>query len=200
MSTLIYDFETSGLNPYHDDIIEIGCRCLESDEVFTCLVQPLSDRILCDKVIELTGITNELLKKEGLAPMDAYKSFFEYLHKIYLMNNDITMVAHNGAGFDDIFLKRVHRHLQGEGESKYDYMMESIKFVDSLNVSRLLHPERHSHSMKSMCMLYNIKNESAHRAMGDVDALTTLWSHLINKIKSNRMETSGVYLQYLTYC
>ena len=60
MSTLIYDFETSGLNPYHDDIIEIGCRCLESDEVFTCLVQPLSDRILCDKVIELTGITNEL--------------------------------------------------------------------------------------------------------------------------------------------
>ena len=54
--------------------------------------------------------------------------------------------------------------------------------------------------MKAMCMLYNIKNESAHRAMGDVDALTTLWGHLINKIKSKRIETSGVYLQYLTYC
>ena len=200
MTTLIYDFETSGLNPYHEDITEIGCRCLETDEVFTCLVQPLSNRMLSDKVQELTGITNEMLKKEGLAPMDAYKSFFEYLHKIYLVNNDITMVAHNGAGFDDIFLKRVHRHLQGEGDSKYDDMMESIKFVDSLNVSRLLHPERHSHSMKSMCMLYNIKNESAHRAMGDVDALTTLWGHLIYKIKSNRIETSGVYLQYLTYC
>jgi len=200
MTTLIYDFETSGLNPYHEDITEIGCRCLESDEVFTCLVQPLSDRILCDKVIELTGITNELLKKEGLAPMDAYKSFFEYLHKIYLVNNDITMVAHNGAGFDDIFLKRVHRYLQGESESKYDDMMESIKFVDSLNVSRLLHPERYSHSMKAMCMLYNIKNESAHRAMGDVDALTTLWGHLINKIKHKNIETSGIYLRYLTYC
>ena len=200
MTTLIYDFETSGLNPYHEDITEIGCRCLETDEVFTCLVQPLSDRILCDKVIELTGITNELLKKEGLAPMDAYKSFFEYLHTIYLVNNDITMVAHNGSGFDDIFLKRVHRHLQGESESKYDEMMESIKFVDSLNVSRLLHPERYSHSMKAMCMLYNIKNESAHRAMGDVDALTKLWGHLINKIKSNRIETSGIYLRYITYC
>jgi len=200
MSTLIYDFETSGLNPYHEDIIEIGCRCLESDEVFTCLVQPLSDRILCDKVIELTGITNELLKKEGLAPMDAYKSFFEYLHKIYLVNQDITMIAHNGAGFDDIFLKRIHRYLQGEGISKYDDMMESIKFVDSLNVSRLLHPERHSHSMKSMCMLYNIKNESAHRAMGDVDALTSLWKYLMNKVKSKQMDTSGSYLQYLTYC
>jgi len=200
MSTLIYDFETSGLNPYHEDITEIGCRCLETDEVFTCLVQPLSNRMLSDKVQGLTGITNEMLKKEGLAPMDAYKSFFEYLHKIYLVNNDIIMVAHNGAGFDDIFLKRVHRYIQGEGESKYDDMMESIKFVDSLNISRLLHPERYSHSMKAMCMLYNITNESAHRAMGDVDALTILWGHLINKIKSKRMETSGIYLRYLTYC
>mgnify|MGYP001298965512 FL=1 len=200
MTTLIYDFETSGLNPYHEDITEIGCRCLETDEVFTCLVQPLSNRMLSDKVQGLTGITNEMLKKKGLAPMDAYKSFFEYLHKIYIMNQDITMVAHNGAGFDDIFLKRIHRYIQGEGESKYDDMMDSIKFVDSLNVSRLLHPERYSHSMKAMCMLYNITNESAHRAMGDVDALTTLWGHLINKIKSNKLETSGIYLRYLTYC
>mgnify|MGYP001161468001 CR=1 FL=1 len=200
MATLIYDFETSGLNPYHEDITEIGCRCLETDEVFTCLVQPLSNRMLSDKVQKLTGITNKMLKKEGLQPIDAYKNFFEYLHKIYIMNQDITMVAHNGVGFDDIFLKRVHRYLQGECDSKYDDMMDSIKFVDSLNVSRLLHPERYSHSMKAMCMLYNITNESAHRAMGDVDALTILWGHLINKIKHKNIETSGIYLRYLTYC
>ena len=109
------------------------------------------------------------------------------------------MIAHNGAGFDDIFLKRAHRYLQGEGNTKYDDMMETIKFVDSLNVSRLLHPERYSHSMKAMCMLYNIKNESAHRAMGDVDALTTLWGHLMNKIKSKQMDTSGTNLKYLIY-
>lgn len=200
MSTLIYDFETSGLNPYHEDITEIGCRCLESDEVFTCLVQPLSNRMLGSKVQELTGITNELLKKEGLTPMEAYKRFFEYLHKIYLVNQDITMIAHNGAGFDDIFLKRIHRYLQGEGESKYDDMMDSLKLVDSLNVSRLLHPERYSHSMKAMCILYNITNKNAHRAMGDVDALTSLWKYLMNKVKSKQMDTSGSYLQYLTYC
>ena len=32
MYTLVYDFETSGLNPFHDDVIEIGCKCLETDE------------------------------------------------------------------------------------------------------------------------------------------------------------------------
>ena len=200
MVTIIYDFETSGLNPYHEDVIEIGCKCMETDETFTCLVQPLSDRILNDKVQELTGITNKMLKKEGLNPLDAYKSFFEFLYKIYIVNNDITMVAHNGSSFDDIFLKRIHRYLLGEGDSKYDDMMNSIQFVDSLLLCKLLHPERYSHSMESMCILYNIKNKSAHRSMGDVDALITLWSHLINKIKDKNIETSGIYLRYLTYC
>ena len=35
MYTLVYDFETSGLNPFHDDVIEIGCKCLETDESFS---------------------------------------------------------------------------------------------------------------------------------------------------------------------
>jgi len=200
MVTIIYDFETSGLNPYHEDVIEIGCRCIETNEVFTCLVQPLSDRIIDDKVKELTGITNKMLKKEGLKPLDSYKSFFEFLYKIYIVNNDITMVAHNGSSFDDIFFKRMYRYLLGEGYSKYDEMMNSIQFVDSLLLCKLLHPDRYSHSMESMCILYNITNESAHRAMGDVDALTILWNHLMNKIKRKQMDTSGSYLRYLTYC
>ena len=28
MATVIYDFETSGLNPFHDDIIEIGAKLI----------------------------------------------------------------------------------------------------------------------------------------------------------------------------
>jgi DNA polymerase III alpha subunit (gram-positive type) len=199
MTTLIYDFETSGLNPYHDDVTEIGCKCLETNEHFTCLVQPLSDRLLSDENQALTGITNKMLKKDGLLPLTAYKNFFDYLLKHFTMDTSITMVAHNGKVFDDIFLKRIHRYLQGEGYSEYDVMMEHIKLVDSLLVSRLLHPERYAHSMKAMCKLYNIKNEAAHRAMGDVDALTSLWTHLMNKIKSQQKDTSGSYLKYILY-
>jgi DNA polymerase III alpha subunit (gram-positive type) len=200
MITLIFDFETSGLNPFHEDITEIGCKCLETSEVYTCLVQPLSDRMLDEKVQRLTGITNKMLNKDGLRPLVAYKNFFDYLLRMYRIDYSITMVAHNGGTFDDIFLKRIHRYLQGEGVSDYDEMMSQIQLVDSLLVSRLLHPERFSHSMKSMCQLYNIENRSAHRAMGDVDALTELWTNLMKRIKSKQMDTSGSYLRYLTYC
>ena len=200
MVTIIYDFETSGLNAFHEDITEIGCRCLDSDDYFTCLVQPLSDRLLSDKNQKITGITNEMLKKEGLRPKEAYQRFFDTLQYYYNIHNELTMIAHNGSSFDDIFLKRIHRYLQGEGIIKYDDMMNKIQFIDSLDVCRLLHPERYSHSMKAMCILYNITNKSAHRAMGDVDALTLLWKYLMNKVKSKQMDTSGSYLRYLTYC
>ena len=33
---IILDFETSGLNPYHHDIIEIGAKVLGSDNEFSC--------------------------------------------------------------------------------------------------------------------------------------------------------------------
>ena len=39
MSTVFLDFETSGFNPYHDDIIEIGLKLMNSDTSYkySCL-------------------------------------------------------------------------------------------------------------------------------------------------------------------
>lgn len=199
MVTIIYDFETSGLNAFHEDITEIGCRCLDSDDYFTCLVQPLSDRLLSEKNQQITGITNEMLKKEGLRPKEAYQRFFDTLQYYYDIHDELTMIAHNGSSFDDIFLKRIHRYLQGEGIIKYDDMMNNIQYIDSLDVCRLLHPERYSHSMKSMCQTYNIQNEAEHRAMGDVDALHKLWKELLKRISSKYNNTSTKYINYLIY-
>ena len=38
MSVAFLDFETSGFNPYHDDIIEIGAKILQGDSSFHMLV------------------------------------------------------------------------------------------------------------------------------------------------------------------
>ena len=40
MQTVILDFETSGLNQYHDDIIEIGAKLLNCDNKFSVLLRP----------------------------------------------------------------------------------------------------------------------------------------------------------------
>ena len=92
-------------------------------------------------------------------------------------SSSLTLVAHNGLQFDDIFLRRFLRYLQGEGITKYDDMFKQVVYVDSLMVARYLHPERRYHNMKDLCQLYNVQNEQEHRAMGDVNALFILWKY-----------------------
>lgn len=197
--TIIYDFETSGLNPFYDDITEIGCKCIETGKEFTCLLKPLSNRLLNKKNMEVTGITNKMLSESGLPTMKAYCVMFDYLLEHYDKDSTLSLIAHNGRTFDDIFLKRAHRYLQENGNHTYDEMMNNIVFIDSLLLSRLVHPERYSHSMRSMCATYNITNEAEHRAMGDVKALCSLWEYLIKQLKAKGISTDSKTIQKLLF-
>ena len=60
ITKVILDFETSGLNPYHDDIIEIAMKVMDSDNQFTTLVKPKSNECISDEISSLTGITNKM--------------------------------------------------------------------------------------------------------------------------------------------
>tara|TARA_Y100000591_G_scaffold295687_1_gene285286 strand:+ start:638 stop:1243 length:606 start_codon:yes stop_codon:yes gene_type:complete len=199
MATVIYDFETSGLNPHKEDIIEIGAKCLDNDIVFQTLVKPLSNRGISSKITEITGITNELLRKEGRKPMDAFTSFFTTLKHFYDEYEGLTMIAHNGMQFDDIFLRRMHKYVQDSGNHEFVEMFQNIRFIDSLMVCRYIHPQRKYHNMKEMCMVYNVQNKEAHRAMGDVNALCEIWTYLMNHMKQNKLDVSGEGLQKTIY-
>ena len=203
MATVIYDFETSGLNVYKEDVIEIGAKCIETDKVYNSLVIPMilakAKQGIPSKITEITGITNDLLKKDGKKTLQAFLEFFNYLQDIYDQYNDITLVAHNGLSFDDLFLRRMLRYVQGEGYTEFDEMLENIIYIDSLLLCRYIHHNRRYHSMKDMCALYNVTNQSAHRAMGDVDALAEIWSHLVNHFKQLHADCSGTHLKYVLY-
>jgi len=203
MATVIYDFETSGLNVYKEDVIEIGAKCIETDKVYNSLVIPMilakAKQGIPSKITEITGITNDLLKKQGKKTLQAFLEFFNFLLDIYEQYHEITLVAHNGLSFDDIFLRRMLRYVQGEGHTEFDEMFENIVFIDSLLLCRYIHHNRRGHSMKDMCALYNVTNQSAHRAMGDVNALVEIWSHLINHFKQLHADCSGTHLKYVLY-
>ena len=108
----------SGLNPHNDDIIEIGAKCVEDESTFETLLIPLSRKGISSRITEITGITNEILRSEGKRTLSAFISFFDYLQQIYDTHSGLTLVAHNGLQFDDIFLRRFLRYLQGEGVSQ----------------------------------------------------------------------------------
>lgn len=199
MATVIYDFETSGLNPHTEDVIEIGARCIDNGVQFQTLVIPLSKKSISSKITEITGITDEILRNQGLKTTVAFKRFFNYLHEIYTEHQGITLIAHNGMQFDDIFLRRMHKYILNNGATDYVDMFNHMIFIDSLMVCRYIHPNRRYHNMKEMCMIYNVKNNQAHRSMGDVDALCEIWNYLVQHLKNMNIDTSGEGLKKQLY-
>lgn len=183
MVTVILDFETSGLNPYHEDIIEIGAKILGSDESFQCLVKPESNKMISDKITKITGITNRTLRAEGQPFLQAYSEFYNWL--IEHMNKDEpnAIVAHNGDSFDFIFFRRLMNKLFNESlvterfESKYE-----IVYLDTLHIARRLYPQIYSYKQESLCKYFNIDIDQAHRALNDVICLEQLYQRVLKDL------------------
>ena len=173
---IIYDFETSGLNPYNDDIIEIGAID-NYGNTFNVLLN--TKKKLSNKITEITGITNELLEKEGLDPIDGIKLFHDYIYMFDInFNNKLYLIAHNNDAFDKLFLKFTF------GKYGFDLVdLSLINFIDSYRMAQLLLPELNYFSLKSLSKYFNIGLEQDHRALSDCVMLKNLFNVLLTIFK-----------------
>lgn len=184
MCTIIFDLETSGLNPYHDDIIEIGAKVLQEDSSFQMLVQPKSGRPVSKKITEITGINNKILRDDGRPWRNAYVEFYNWLFENTKDKENITIVSHNGDTFDFVFFKRMLKDLS-EIEDKLTINLEKIHFIDTLPLSKRLYPNRTYYNQPSLARTFSIIVDNAHRAMGDVIVLEQLYPRLMDDFKIN---------------
>lgn len=148
----VIDFETSGLDPIHDRVIELAAiRCNEGEIVsqFCSLIKYEGN--LPQKITEITGITSRQLR----SGMDE-DTAFRILNR---MIGDNLIVAHNAA-FDLKFLHFSLKRLSGR--------IFRNDFIDTLTISRLRHP--HPHTLQAMCKRYRICLENGHRAIHDAMA------------------------------
>lgn len=191
--TIILDFETSGLNPYHADIIEIGAKILGSNQSFQCLVKPESNKEIEEKITKITGITNRTLRAEGKPFIQAYSDFHNWLVENIKEGDKMGIVSHNGDSFDFIFFRRLMNKLFDENlikerfESKYE-----IVYLDSLHIVRRLYPQMYSYKQETLCKYFRIEIEGAHRALNDVICLEKLYQQIQTDLtkKYQRMHLS----------
>lgn len=171
----VLDFETTGLNPQHDRVIEIAViRCDETGIVsqFSTLVK--TDRPLSRKITELTGITDDDLQ----AGMDEETSF-RILNRLIGSN---TIVAHNAA-FDLAFLHFGLMRLAGRSFHN--------DFIDTLTIAR--DRQTYPHTLAEMCTRYGIELNGSHRALNDVVACWELLKQM------NREQPVDSYINKLGY-
>ena len=189
MQTITLDFETSGLNQYHDDVIEIGAKLLNNDNNFSVLIRPKSNEMISQEITTLTGISNRMLAKEGLRWQTAYTQFNDWIMNIIHESDSkqIAIVSHNGESFDFIFLRRIFSELDALDIKTPN--MKNIILIDTLLLSKRLLSNRVSYRQGSLCQTYNINTKDSHRALNDVIALEQLYltlADILNKEVNSR--------------
>ena len=117
-AVVFFDTETSGLDADTCQIIELAAiRIEQTDRGTLRVVKTFDDFIrlpegekLPEKITELTGITDEMLEKEGLDENDAVYDFEELLDDTA---GPVLLAAHN-AQFDLQFAGTTKNELLGE--------------------------------------------------------------------------------------
>lgn len=156
-SVLVFDTETSGLSWQRDEIIEFSAIRLtasgteEVDEFVRCT------RSLPPRIVELTGITDELLREEGIGK----QAFAELLAALLTPG---TMLAAYNAQFDLLFL---YSFLQKYGDAR---LLQDKPKLDLLTVyrDRRAYPHRLCNAIEQYDLQDRVTN--SHRAIDDVRA------------------------------
>ena len=166
----IVDIETTGGHASANGITEIAI-CIHNGkkviERYSTLVNP--HREIPIYISALTGITNDMVQN---AP-----PFEDVAHDVYHLLNNKTFVAHN-VNFDYSF---VRYHLAAAG-----YELQCNKLC-TVRLGRKIMPGLPSYSLGKLCRHLGIENESRHRAAGDAEATSILFSMLLAKDNGNHI-------------
>ena len=166
---VIIDFETTGTLPQEDKITEIGAVKMVDGKViekFATMVNP--ERKIPDVVVELTGITDEMVA-------DAPK-FEEIAGDLYKFCYGSIIVAHN-LPFDYAFLKNMSKPLN------YIY---SNRGIDTVTFAREVLPQLGHHKLNNICEYFGIELVH-HRAYNDAYATAQAFKEMV-KLKGELPE------------
>ncbi|MFA9424052.1 MAG: PolC-type DNA polymerase III, partial [Sedimentibacter sp.] len=168
---VVFDLETTGLNPKNDEIIEIGAVKISNRKVvdsFSTFVHV--NRNLPAKIIELTSITDDMLQGQPEITQ-ALPDFMKF-------SQGSVLVAHN-ASFDVTFIKEKARVYLN---TNYD-----PSSIDTLELSKALMKDVKNHKLNTLTKKLGIKLENHHRAVDDASATAQLFISLFNTLSEREI-------------
>lgn len=179
MNFVVFDLETTGLDPNRDEIIEIGAVLWQDGEVtasFHSLVNP--GKSLPEEIQQLTGIRDADLQDaphiDGILP--EFLAFIE----------GRPLAGHN-VRFDMKFL------LSACDDAGYELSTAKEGF-DTLLAARVLLPMARGFKLTELAKSLAFPNSEAHRALAD--AQTT--AHLLSALRDTALGLPLITLQQLT--
>jgi len=163
-SYVVIDLETTGMNETQDEIIEIAALRVEEGEIaarYVALVQTKTG--VPAKIEALTGISNDMLNREGLALADALSGFLTFV-------GNESAVSHN-ARFDFAFLRQAC--------AQCDLPLFSNRCIDTLALARQLVDGAKSYCLTDLLEHLGLTIEPPHRGENDCLMVWRLYEKLM---------------------
>ncbi len=162
-----FDVEATGLSPERDRIIEIGAVRMREGEVldrFSTFVDP--ERLLTDAIVELTGITDEMLAGAP-SEREAITGFLEFC-------GDLLLIAHN-ASYDLSMMKAACRRLG---------LSFSPTCADTLGLAWGLLPQFTKRKLDVLAEYFELPDFAHHRATDDAVTCGLLYQRFAELLRA----------------
>ncbi len=170
---VVFDLETTGLKPDTHEIIEIGAirvnRDSDNHDTFQALVRP--SKKIPKKITELTGITQEMVERDGDFIETSLPQFIEFV-------GELPLVAFN-AEFDMAFLKAAIQKNQA-GALANNHVSCALK------MARRAWPGRKSYRLSDLASDGGLSAEGTHRALDDCKRAMIVYTAAAAKLRSVR--------------
>jgi DNA polymerase-3 subunit epsilon len=170
---VVYDLETTGLDPEYDEFIQIAAMrfCAGSlcpQETYASYAKPR--RRISSFIESYTGVGNREVA-DAARPEEVLCDFARWA-------GDATLIAHNGLRFDSKFLTATCR--------RHGLPMREVDSIDSIHISKMLFGKERGtgHSLDHLVTRLRIDAQGIrrHDARGDVEilghAVSSMWQRL----------------------
>lgn len=173
-SVVVFDTETTGLNPASDDIVELAAIRLEHGQPVATFHRYLRNRVSVGDSRHIHGLSDQFLAAHGADPLETLSQFMAFA--------DGALLAGHNVSFDVRMFRANARRL--------GLNPPSHQCADTLDIARRF-LDVDDYSLANLTRYFNIPCKPTHRAMDDVNATTALLIALapyVNKGSIGRMQ------------
>lgn len=167
---VVFDLETTGPDATKHEIIEIGAmrvyRESTTPQTFQVLVKPQVP--IPKEIVALTGITQEILDRDGHLLAEALMDFAEFV-------GDAGLVSFN-ASLNTEFL--------GAATTRCNTPPLKNRFSCALKMARRAWPNRKSYRLADIAKDENFATDGTHRALEDCKRILAVYEAAAFKLKS----------------
>lgn len=161
---VIFDVETTGLNPTYEKITEIGAVKIIDGKIkdkFSCLVNPRKP--IPSNITVLTGISDDMVK-DSPDETTVIPNFLEFC-------KDSILVAHN-APFDIRFITSAASRLN---------LSTELQYIDTVPICRSIFPTLRNHKLDTIVNHLKLGEFNHHRAYDDAEILAQIFLEITKK-------------------